>query len=100
MADMDLTLEMMGICDLPFTPSPSPTPHIWISPFDYLSTCPTLHLKSAACLPCLWNWCCECGVSMTAHTIPTPMLAPMYVNSKAHMYGCMKAQPTHMPAHT
>src|SRR6266481_4849384 len=91
MADTDMTLEMTGICDLPFTPSLSPTPHIWISLFDYLSTCPTLHLKSAACSLCLWNRCCECGVSMMAHTIPTPMLAPIYANLKAHMYVNLKA---------
>src|SRR6266481_4246035 len=44
--------------------------------FDYLSTCLILHLMSAACSPCLWNQCCECGVSTTACTIPTPMPAP------------------------
>src|SRR6266481_9320667 len=100
MADTDPTLEMMGIRDSPFTPSPSPLLTFGYHAFDYLLTCLTLHLRSAACSPCLWNQCCECGVSTMACTIPTPMLAPMYTNSKAHMYRCTKAQPTRMPAHT
>jgi len=33
MVDTDPTLEMTGICHLPFAPSLSPTPHIWISLF-------------------------------------------------------------------
>src|SRR6266481_6139394 len=79
MADMDPTLEMTGIRDSPFTPSPSPLLRFRYHAFDYLLTCPTLHLRSAACSLCLWNPCCECGVSTTACTIPAPMLAPTQI---------------------
>src|SRR6266481_3181560 len=72
MVDTDLTLEMTGIRDLPFTPSHLPLLTFGYHSFDYLSTYLTLHLKSAACSACsacLWNRCCECGVSMMARTV-------------------------------